>query len=184
MAELVLFHHAQGRTPGVLAFAGELRAAGHVVHVPDLFEGRTFPDLDAGMGHVRELGFDAVIDRGRLAAEELRPNIVYAGFSLGVLPAQQLAQTRAGAKGALLFHAAVPTAEFGEPWPPGVPLQLHTMADDDLGDADVARQLADQIDGAELFLYPGERHLFTDRSLPDHDEPAATLLLQRVLRFL
>ena len=97
-----------------------------------------------------------------------------------------LAQTRPGAKGALLFHAAFPASEFGGAWPPGVPLQIHMMEDDGWGveDLPAARELAETTEGAELFLYPGDRHLFADNSLPDYDENAATLLEQRVLAFL
>lgn len=185
MAEVLLFHHALGRTAGCLAFADELRAAGHVVHVPDLYEGKSFTTVKDGLGYAQdELGFKTVSERGRQAAESLPDQMVYAGLSLGVLPAQMLAQTRSGARGALFFHAAVPTSAFGRPWPQGLPLQIHTMEDDALGDVDVARQLAETIDGAELFLYPGDRHLFTDNSLPDYDERAAALVKQRVLRFL
>ncbi len=184
MAELVLFHHAQGLTPGCLALADELRAGGHVVHAPDLYEGRTFAELADGMAYVRAAGFDTIMERGRLAAEGLPAEIVYAGLSLGAMPAQLLAQTRPGARGALLLHAAIPLSEFGGAWPEGVPLQIHTMEDDGLGDVDVARELAETIEGAELFLYPGDRHLFTDSSLADYDEGAAALVRQRVLGFL
>ncbi len=188
MAELLLFHHAQGLTAGCLSFADDLRAAGHVVHAPDLYEGRTFTDLADGVGYAEQIGFATIIERGQLAADGLPKEIVYAGFSLGVLPAQMLAQTRAGAKGALLFHACVPASEFGRPWPQGVPLQIHMMDADELvlreGDLDVARQLAETIEDAELFLYPGDRHLFADNTLLDYDESAATLLKQRVLSFL
>ncbi len=184
MAQVLLFHHAQGRTAGCLAFADELRAAGHVVHTPDLYEGRTFAELGDGVGHAEQVGFGTILERGRLAAEGLPRDIVYAGFSLGVMPAQMLAQTRPGAKGALLFHSAVPTSEFGSPWPQGLPLQIHTMDADDWGDLDVARDLAATIETAELFLFPGDQQLFTDSSLPAYDEKAATLLKQRVLSFL
>jgi dienelactone hydrolase len=184
MAELVLFHHAQGLTAGCQALAEELRAAGHTVHVPDLYDGKTFTELADGIAYAEEIGFQTVIERGRLAAESLPNEIVYAGLSLGVLPAQMLAQTRPGAKGALLLHAAIPLSEFGGSWPNGVPLQIHTMEADELGDVDVARDLAATIESAELFLYPGDRHLFTDDSLPAYDEGAATLVKQRVLSFL
>ena len=184
MAELLLFHHALGLTAGCLSFAEELRAAGHVVHAPDLYDGKTFTELADGVGYAKQVGFDTIIARGRLAAESLPNDIVYAGFSLGVLPAQMLAQTRPGAKGALLLHGCVLPSEFGRPWPQGVPLQIHTMEADELGDVDVARQLAATIEGAALFLYPGDRHLFADHSLPDYDERAATLLKRRVLSFL
>jgi dienelactone hydrolase len=184
MAEVLLFHHVHGLTAGCLAFADELRAAGHVVHAPDLYDGKTFATLDEGMAYAKEVGFDTLVERGRLAAESLPSELVYGGFSLGAVPAQLLAQTRARAKGALLFHAAIPTSEFEAPWPQGVPLQIHTMEDDELGDVDVARELVAEVDGAELFLYPGDRHLFTDRSLSEYDEGAARLVMQRVLSFL
>ena len=186
MAEILLFHHAQGRTQGVLAFADDLRAAGHVVHTPDLYDGTTFADIDDGVGYAREVGFGKIMERGRLAAEGLPSELVYAGFSLGVMSAQLLAQTRPGAKGALLFSAAMPASEFGDAWPQGVPLQIHMMEDDPWVDEDLpaARELVEDVEGAELFLYPGERHLFADSSLPDYDEGAARLLLQRVLAFL
>lgn len=188
MTDVILFHHAQGLTGGVREFADQLRAAGHHVTVPDLYDGATFDTLSDGVAHAGQVGFDTIIERGRLAAEGLPDEIVYAGFSLGVMPAQMLAQTRPGAKGALLFHACVPVSEFGCPWPDGVPLQIHAMEADELlvaeGDLDVARDLAETIDSAELFLYPGDRHLFADSSLPGYDESAATLLRQRVLSFL
>ena len=184
MAEVLLFHHAQGLTPGVQAFAVELRAAGHTVHVPDLYDGRTFTDLDEGVAHAeKEIGFDKVVERGLLVAEDLPAELVYAGFSLGVMPAQKLAQTRAGAKGAVLLHSSVPTEYFG-PWPEGLRAQIHTMEDDDWGDVDVARSLAAEVDTVELFLYPGDQHLFTDSSLAAYDESAAALVKQRVLSFL
>jgi dienelactone hydrolase len=186
VTEILLFHHAQGRTRGFLAFADALRAAGHVVHAPDLYDGRTFADLDEGVGYAKAVGFGTIGERGRLAADGLPNELVYGGFSLGALPAQLLAQTRPGAKGALLFSAAFPASEFGGSWPPGVPLQIHMMEGDEWAAEDLpaARELVQTIDGAELFLYPGDRHLFADSSLPDYDEGAATLLQQRVLAFL
>jgi dienelactone hydrolase len=187
VAEVLLFHHAQGLTTGCLSFADELRAAGHVVHAPDLYDGNTFANLDDGVGYAREVGFDTIIERGRLSAESLPSGLVYAGFSLGAMPAQMLAQTRPGAQGALLFHSAIPPSEFGGSWPQGLPLQIHLMEADELaleGDLDAAREIDETVESAELFLYPGDRHLFADESLPDYDEGAATLLKQRVLGFL
>jgi len=186
VAEVLLFHHAQGQTEGFLAFAGELRAAGHVVHTPDLYDGKTFTDLDDGVGYAKQVGFDTIGERGRVAADGLPDKLVYAGFSLGAMPAQMLAQTRPGAKGALLFSAAFPASEFGGEWPQGVPLQIHMMEDDEWASEDLpaARELVESTEAAELFLYPGDRHLFADSSLPDYDESAATLLEQRVLSFL
>ena len=189
MAEVVLFHHAQGLTPGVVAIADELRRAGHTVHTPDLFEGRTFGSLEEGMGHAQQLGFpDEIIGRGVRAVEGLPAGLVYAGFSLGVLPAQLLAQTRPGARGALLFYSCVPVSAFGPGWPEGVPAQVHGMDADPIfvgeGDIDAARELVEQAKDAELFLYPGDQHYFADSSLPSYDAAATALLLQRVLAFL
>jgi dienelactone hydrolase len=188
MAEVLLFHHVQGLTSGVQAFAESLRRAGHTVHTPDLFDGRTFDKIEDGLAHVGEVGFGTVLERGQQAAQGLPTDLVYAGFSLGVMPAQQLAQTRQGAKGALLFHSCVPTSEFGDAWPPGVPVQIHGMDADpffvDEGDIDAARALVASTSDAELFLYPGKGHLFADNSVPDYDEQAAALLTERVLAFL
>ena len=187
MAEVLLLHHAHGLTAGCLSFADELRAAGHEVHAPDLYDGKTFATLDEGIGYAREVGFDTIIERGRLSADGLPEDMIYAGFSLGAMPAQMLAQTRSGAKGALLFHSAIPPSEFGGPWPEGLPLQIHLMEADEFaleGDLDAARELEKTVESAELFLYPGDRHLFADESLDDYDEGAATLLKQRTISFL
>lgn len=186
ITEILLFHHAQGQTTGFLAFADALRVAGHVVHAPDLYDGNTFADLDEGVGYAKEVGFGEITERGRRVAEGLPSELVYGGFSLGVLSAQMLAQTRPGCKGALLFSAAMPAAEFGGPWPSGVPFQIHMMEDDPWAEEDIpaARELVAESDDGELFLYPGAGHLFADSSLPDYDEAAATLLTQRVLTLL
>jgi len=187
MAEIVLFHHAQGLTDGVKAFAADLREAGHTVHLPDLYEGHTFETLDEGIDYARTTGFDAVTERGVAAAADLGDGLVYAGFSLGVMPAQQLAQTRAGAKGALFFHACLPVSEFGEAWPAGVPVQVHGMDGDPFfaeEDLEAARELVASTDQAELFVYPGNEHLFTDSSLPAFDQAAASQVKSRTLAFL
>jgi dienelactone hydrolase len=186
VAEILLFHHAQGLTRGVQAFAEELRAAGHVVHTPDLYDGNTFADLDDGVGYAKEVGFGTILERGQSAVEDLPNEIVYAGFSLGVMPAQMLAQTRPGAKGALFFSAALPPSEFDSAWPEDVPLQIHMMEDDEWAEEDLpaAREMVEEVEAAELFLYPGDRHLFADSSLSDYDESAAAQLKPRVLSFL
>ena len=157
MTTVLLFHHAQGRTTGFLAFADELRAAGHTVHTPDLFDGRTFDDLEAGVAYAREIGFDAFVRRGTAVAEDLPPDTVYAGFSLGVMPAQSLAQQRAGAREATFVSAAFPPSELGGPWPQGVPAQIHMMDADPWADEDrpAAEALVAETGDAELFLYPG-----------------------------
>ncbi|TDE88578.1 dienelactone hydrolase [Occultella glacieicola] len=188
MAEVLLFHHAQGQTPGFHAFADDLRAAGHTVHTPDLFDGRTFDSIPDGMAHVGEIGFEEVLARGSKSAEGLPSELVYAGFSLGVVPAQQLAQTRPGARGALLMYSCVPHTEFGQAWPAGVPVQIHGAQEDpyfmDEGDVDAARELVASTEDAELFLYPGDQHYFADSSLPSYRPEAAALLTERVHAFL
>jgi dienelactone hydrolase len=189
MAEVVVFHHAQGLTPGVTAFADALRGAGHTVHTPDLFDGRTFGSIEDGMAYAEEIGFPAeIFKRGSHAVESLSAELVYAGFSLGVLPAQMLAQTRPGAHGALLFYSCIPASEFGSGWPDGVPVQVHGMDADPIfvgeGDVDNARELVAQTRDGELFLYPGDEHYFADSSLPSYDHDATALLTQRVLDFL
>lgn len=187
MAEVLLFHHALGLTEGVHAFASELRQAGHTVHTPDLFEGRTFDSIEAGVAYAGGVGFGEIVARGERAAEALPNELVYAGLSLGVVSAQKLAQTRPGARGALFLYSCLPPSEFGA-WPAGVPVQIHGMDADpifmDEGDVDAARELVASVDDAELFLYPGDQHLFADSSLPGYDEGATKLLMQRVLAFL
>jgi dienelactone hydrolase len=190
MAEVLLFHHAQGLTPGVRAFADSLRAAGHTVHTPDLFDGRTFGSIDEGLAYIGEIGFDAMRERGVRVADELPSALVYAGMSFGVLPAQKLAQTRQGARGALLFYSCLPISgewAFG-PWPDGVPVQIHGMDNDPIfvgeGDIHAAREIVAKVKDAELFLYHGDQHYFADSSLPAYDANAAALLTRRVLEFL
>jgi dienelactone hydrolase len=191
MAEVVLFHHIQGLTGGVTAFADELRSAGHTVHTPDLFDGRTFDTIEQGFAHAQGMGA-TVDERVDAAARELPEGLVYAGFSWGVGAAQRLAQTRTGAGGALLYEACFPiTGEYAfGPWPDGVPVQIHGKADDQFfaheGDIDAARELVATVgpELAELFVYPGDQHLFADRSLPSYDADAAALVTERSLHFL
>jgi dienelactone hydrolase len=190
MAEVLLFHHALGLTPGVVAFADQLRESGHTVHTPDLYDGKTFAVLEEGMANARAIGFEAILERSVAIAGELPSELVYAGMSLGEMAAQKLAQTRPGARGALLFYSCIPISgewAFG-PWPDGVPVQIHGMDADPIfvgeGDVDAAREIADTVDDAELFLYPGDQHYFADSSLPSYDAEATELLLERVRKFL
>ena len=184
-----MFHHALGLTDGVRALADDWRAGGHVVHLPDLYEGETFGSVAEGVGHAQEVGFGTIVERGAAAVDGLSESLVFAGLSLGVMPAQYLAQTRARALGALLLHACVPPSEFGGAWPDGVRVQIHLMEGDPEalppnGDLAAARELSATVDDAELFLYPGDRHLFTDRTLDDYDEDATRLVTERALAFL
>jgi dienelactone hydrolase len=188
MAEVLLFHHAQGQTNGFNAFADTLRDAGHQVHTPDLYYGHTFSSLDDGLRYAKEIGFKDILDRGVAAADALPTGLVYAGISMGVMPAQKLAQTRSGARGALLLESCLPTTEFGSSWPANVPVQIHGMDADPFfaleGDIEAARALVAEADRGELYTYPGDQHLFADSSLSSYDADATELLTQRVLTFL
>jgi dienelactone hydrolase len=192
MAEVVLFHHVQGLTDGVRAFADELSAGGHTVHTPDLFGGEQPASIEDGVAFAQSIGDDVLGERADRAVAGLPEGLVYAGFSLGVATAQRLAQTRPGARGALLFEACLPiTGEwaFG-PWPAGVPVQIHGMDKDPFfaleGDLDAARELVETVgpELGELFVYSGDRHLFTDSSLPSYDADAAALVVRRSREFL
>jgi len=184
MAEVLVFHHAQGLTAGVLAFADELRRVGHDAHTADLYAGATFGSVESGVAHAESIGYHAIIDAACEIAQEYPPDLVYAGFSLGSLPAQKLAQTRPGARGALLYHGGAPLSTFGPDWPAGVRLQIHVMDDDEWAELDVAENLCEAVSGSDLFVYPGSAHLFADSSLADYDPAAAALLMERTLEFL
>ena len=186
MTQIVLFHHAQGLTSGVVALADRFEQAGHTVHLPDVYDGKTFTDLESGMANARAVGFQKLLDDAVASTETLDTDVVYIGLSLGVMPAQQLAQNRPGARAAVLVGSAVPADEFGS-WPQGLPLQIHGMDADPVfvgeGDVDAARTLVAEV-GAELFLYPGDGHLFIDSSLNDYDEAATEQFIERTLALL
>jgi dienelactone hydrolase len=182
MAEVVVFHHALGLTEAIRRFGDTLRDGGHTVYLPDLFEGRTFTAIDDGLAYSEQLGGPmAMVERGRAAVAGEPSDVVYVGFSLGVLPAQSLAQTRPGARGAVLCYSAVPLGLWGNnwpaEWPAGVPLQMHILDGDE--DFEVTRSLTATVPGAELFVYEGGEHYFAE-----HDPAAAALLEERVLAFL
>ena len=182
MAEAVVFHHALGLTDWIRGFADMLREHGHTVHMPDLFDGRTFAQIEDGLAYSEEVGGPmAIVERGRAAVDSLPNDLVYIGFSLGVLPAQSLAQTRPGASGAVLCYSALPLGQWGDnwpaTWPDAVRLQMHILEGDE--DDEFAQGLADTVPGAELFRYSGAEHYFAE-----DDEQAAALLRERVLAFL
>jgi dienelactone hydrolase len=185
--DVLVLHRAQGLTPGVRGFARRIENAGHMVHVPDLYDGRTFTTLERGLDHANQIGIDTTLERGVRAAAELPADLAYVGFSLGVLPAQQLAQTRTGAQACVTLAACADPGQFGTGWPIDEPVQIHGMDHDPYfageGDVDNARQLVHDAHHGQLFLYPGDHHLFTDRSLPSYDPVAATQVVSRVLHF-
>ncbi len=189
MAEILVLHHALGLTPGVLAFADTLRAAGHSVHAPDLFEGRLFDDVTDGVAYAQSLG-EEVDDRARAAAADLPERLVYVGFSLGGFVAEQLAATRPHAVGCVLFHCGVPLQYLGpgftedSTWPEHVPLQMHIADQDPFDDAPVCQAIAAGSTAAELHLYPGSTHLFTDPTSPDYDADLAQQAIRRTVEFV
>ncbi|GHJ57139.1 dienelactone hydrolase [Nonomuraea sp. TT08I-71] len=192
MADIVLFHHIQGLTDGVRAFADQLRAGGHTVHTPDLFDGERPATIDEGAALTRRIGGEVLDERADRAVADLPKDLVYAGVSWGAATAQRLAQTRPGARGALLYESCLPvTGEWAVgPWPEGVAVQIHGMDKDPFfaleGDIDSARELVGIVgpERGELFVYPGEAHLFTDSSLPSHDADATALAVRRSREFL
>ena len=184
MAQILLFHHAHGLTAGVLGFADELRTNGHSVVTPDLLDGKMFADLDEGVAYAEEMGFEALMDRGVAMAADLPHDVVSAGFSLGVMPAQKLAQTRDGALGALLYHETLPTAMFGRGWPERVALQIHVSEGDPWADHDAIEDVHREVAGSELYRYPGSAHLFADPTTPEYDRTSADTLMDRTLAFL
>jgi len=182
MAEVVVFPHSLGVTESMRRFAAALRDAGHTVHAPDLYDARTFETVEDGMAHAETLGFPmGIVDKGRAAAESFPADAYYVGFSMGVMIAQSLAQTKPDARGAVLVYAALPLGEWGDnwpaAWPEGVSLQMHMTEGDE--DEQIAKTLVETVPGAELFSYAGPDHLFAE-----HDEQAASLLVQRVLELL
>jgi dienelactone hydrolase len=192
MADVVLFHHLQGLTDGVSAFAEQLRADGHTVLTPDLFGGERPGSVDEGADYIHSVGAEVLDARADRIVATLPDDVVYAGFSWGAARAQRFAQTRPGARGALLYESCIPiTGEwaFG-PWPDGVAVQIHGMDSDPFfaleGDIDAARELVETLgpELAELFVYRGDRHLFTDSSLPSYDAAATALVVQRSREFL
>ncbi|MEU2699762.1 MULTISPECIES: dienelactone hydrolase family protein [Micromonospora] len=187
MAEIVLFHHIQGLTDGVRALAGSLRSGGHTVHAPDLFDGERPATISDGAALIKRIGGDVLDRRADALVAGLPAGLVYAGVSWGAAIAQRLAQTRAGARAALLYEACLPvTGEWAiGPWPDGVAVQVHGMERDPFfgleGDVDAARELVSIVgpERGELYVYPGDRHLFTDSSLPSYDAEATALVVSR-----
>lgn len=190
MARVVLFHHVLGLTDGVRALADQVRAGGHEVLTPDLYDGRLATTLEDGFAIAREVGDEVMRQRALDAVGDT--DAVLAGISLGVGYAQWLAQTHPRATGAILLEGCLPVT--GEdalgPWPQGVPVQIHGMDQDPFfaleGDVDAAREIVRTVGpaDAELFTYPGDRHLFTDSSLPSYDADATALVVQRAATLL
>jgi dienelactone hydrolase len=187
MATLVLFHSALGLRPGVTRFADRLRARGHEVRTPDLYDGEVFDHLTEGVAHRDHLGVPELMQRATAAVQDLPGDVVYAGMSMGAAPAQWLAATRPGALGALLVHGCLPLEMFGlERWPATVPVQLHVSEDDPWVDPDGVDGFAAAVPPGllEHATYPGTRHLFSDDDSSDHDPEATGQLVAAAAKFL
>ncbi|MFE4694598.1 MULTISPECIES: dienelactone hydrolase family protein [Streptomyces] len=184
---IMLFHSTYGLRPAVHAAADRLRAAGHEVRVPDLFEGHTFDTVEEGMAFKDEVGKDELLKRAVLAAAPYSDQgLVYAGFSFGASVAQTLALGDAKARGLLLLHGTSDIAESASV--DELPVQLHVADPDPFESHDwqTSWYLQMQRTGAdvEVYRYPGAGHLFTDAELPDFDQDAAELTWKVSLGFL
>ncbi|MER6142862.1 dienelactone hydrolase family protein [Streptomyces sparsogenes] len=184
---ILLLHSMYGLRPAVHAAADRLRAAGHEVHVPDLYEGRTADSAEDGMALKEEIGREELLRRAVAAAAPLSDRgIVYAGFSLGGSIAQNLALGDEKARGLLLLHGTSDIADDAAT--DGLPVQLHVADPDPFEPHDwlnawylrMGRAGAD----VEVYRYPGAGHLFTDPDLPDYDEEAAEATWKVALGFL
>ncbi|WP_406197681.1 dienelactone hydrolase family protein [Kitasatospora sp. NBC_01560] len=188
MAQILLLHSVYGLRPAVHAAADRLRTAGHTVHTPDLFEGRTFDDVEEGMAYKEELGSDELLRRAVGAAAPLLGSggaLVYAGLSLGGSLAQNLALADEKALGLLLLHG---TSDIREDAATSIPVQLHIAEPDPFEPEDWlnAWYLGMRKAGAdvEVHRYRGAGHVFTDPDLPDYDAEAAEQAWAVALDFL
>lgn len=193
MADIVLVHSALGLRPAVTEAAERLRAAGHRVEVPDLFEGRISQTVEEGREVADGVGHEELLRRVVATSARLAegsptdaPGPVYAGFSLGAALAQTVAMNDTRARGVLLLHGTADIAEGAAV--DDLPVQLHVADPDPFEPHDwlstwylnMRRSGAD----VEVYRYQGAGHLFTDADLPDHDAEAAERTWRLALAFL
>jgi len=154
--------------------------------MPDLFDGRTFENVETGVEHAQSIGFDNIVERGFEAGRNMPGSYVVVGFSLGVMPAQRLAQQDPRVGGAVLCHAIVPVDHFGDGWPEPLPLDIHMSDDDPWCEEDgvVAREVAASVPGVRLYRYRGSGHLIADSSSPDHEVEQGNLVIDRIVDFV
>ena len=184
MVEIVLFHHVGGVTEGVVAFAELLREAGHTVHTPDLFDGRTFADIHDGIAYVDSVGEDMFAARAAQMIAPMGKDLVYGGFSMGVARAGEQVLTRPGARGAFFLYGTIAPSWWEATWPAGVPSQAHVTEADEFREHDAEAEYVAEVPGGELFVYPGSGHLFAEPGHADYDEEVARLATERVVAFL
>lgn len=184
MSTIALFHSAIGLDEGVHRLAEALRADGHTVHTPDLFEGRTFDTVAAGAAHRDAVGIATLMERAAAAMAELPNDVVYIGLSMGAATAQWLALTRPGARAVVLLHGAVPLAMLGvERWPADLPTQVHCASDDPFVERADVEALA-QSAAVEAFFYPGDAHFFDMGPWRGQHVELATQMTARIRAFL
>ena len=187
--EIVLLHSALGLRPAVLDWANYLRAAGHRVHTPDVFDGETFANVEDGIRKRDAVGIPELMRRTWAALADLPAGLVFVGWSLGAAAAEVLAATRPGARAAILLHAVVPLAALGTPhWPAGVPIQIHYAKNDPWVPEASLQAFQSAVASAktrvDVFSYDGVPHMFDDAGLPGHAPDATALVRERIASFL
>lgn len=184
MAEVVIYHHSGGLTAGITGLAATLRFAGHVVHTPDLFEGRTFADVAGGVAFTETLGEDVFAARAAAAVAGLPGGLVHVGASFGAARAAEQVLARPGARAAFFLYGAVAPSWWGATWPTGVPAQAHVAAGDPWREPEVEEEFVATVPGAELVVHPATGHLFAEPGHPDHDPAAADRVTRALLDLL
>lgn len=174
--DIMLFHSVHGLDASVQAAAERLRAAGHQVWTPDLFDGRTAGTAEEGMALRDEIGKDELLKRAVLAAAPYSERgLVYMGLDFGASVAQTLALGDEKARGLLLLHGTSDIAESASV--DDLPVQLHVAEPDPFETDDwlSAWYLQMRKAGAdvEIYRYRGAGHLYTDPESPDWDAEAA-----------
>ncbi|WP_103351723.1 dienelactone hydrolase family protein [Amycolatopsis sp. CA-128772] len=185
MTDVVVFHSVLGLRPVELGFAERLRAAGHHVTTPDLYDGRTASTLEAGFALKDAVGWDTIARRARDAVRDLPAETVFVGVSMGAGVVETVLPHRPGTAGVLLLHAvgALPAGVRA-----GLPVQVHVADPDPLAPpAQIAawREAAARLGAdARVYTYPGLGHFYTDAGGPEYDPAAAELTRERVEEFL
>ncbi|NTV39691.1 MAG: dienelactone hydrolase [Demequinaceae bacterium] len=184
IAEIIFFHHAQGLTDGLRAMAERLRAAGHEVHTPDIYSGAVFGQLDEGLAFASRIGHDAIEEVARRAAREHPHANTTIGFSLGVFPAQLLAQEWRRIDGLVVVAGGLPPRDLGADWRVDVRLSVHVADPDDWIPTGSLEALLRHARAPHIHRYQGLGHMFVDPSSPDYDADAADLFEERLLTWL
>ena len=156
-----------------------MRADGHRVTLPDLFDGATSESVEGGFAIQERVGWETMMARARAAAEPLPAETALAGVSAGAQVAGTLWLERPAAEGC---SCCMGRARSGRR------VEAHLAEPEPYDDEDYLQWWAEGMRSAgldfTLYRYPGAGHYFTDPSLPDHDAAAAALAVERALAFL